>query len=138
MTDDLLKNLKLQGFKSTKIRSSLIDILNKYPTPLSVPQILDLFKKKGLHPNKTTLYREIAFLKDLGLVDELELQEREKRYELKQQDHHHHLVCVKCKSIQDIPMSENLHLENEDLFKKLQFKPLSHSLEFFGLCKNCQ
>jgi Fur family ferric uptake transcriptional regulator len=52
-------------------------------------------------------------------------------------EHHHHLVCLRCKQIADVKVDgcrenfEQLFLKNSD------FKVLGHSLEFYVICKEC-
>ena len=51
---------------------------------------------------------------------------------------HHHIVCVNCGEIKDIPMEKDLAEEELKVIKKMGYKPIGHSLEFFGLCSKCQ
>lgn len=136
-SNDILKNLKSKGHKNTRAREAIIEILVKSRTPLSIPEILDLLAKLSLKPNKTTVYREIDFLKDQNLVKEIEFGDGKKRYEISS-EHHHHIICVNCHSIKDIPMEKELNAKEMKIIKKLGYKPIGHSLEFFGLCQRCQ
>lgn len=133
----ILGNLKTNGYKLTPVRRSLIEILSLSSQPLSINELISELKSKNLYPNKTTIYREITFLKGLEIVQEAEFGDGKKRYE-SQQTHHHHIICIKCSMVKDIQIEKGLNLEELKLFKKTGFKPISHSLEFFGLCLNCQ
>lgn len=133
----ILADLKIKGFKMTSVRQGLVEVLCNHSDPLSIIQILQCLEKKDLKPNKTTIYREIEFLKESAILEEVELGDGKKRYELSR-DHHHHLVCISCKVIKDIPMQKELNLKEQEVIKKMGFKPIGHSLEFFGVCRNCQ
>ncbi len=109
-----------------KTRSKIIEILNKSNSPISA---LDLLTK--IKVNKTTIYRELNFLVDSGLVKEVDFGDRKKRYELKDRKHHHHLVCLNCKRVTDVNIKESFNTPKD-------FKVIRHNLEFFGLCANCQ
>lgn len=124
-------------YKLTKVRTALLETLQKTSTPLSIQDILTKLKERKLHPNKTTIYREIEFLNKLGLVSGVDFGEGKKRYE-GSSDHHHHIICVSCKKISDVHMDKDLDLFNAKIAKQAGFKPVGHSLEFFGLCKDCQ
>ena len=87
--------------------------------------------------NKTTVYREIGFLKTAGYVTELALRNDMALYELAG-PHHHHLVCVDCGTVRDIDFRESLGREERRIERREGFRILDHSLEFFGLCGNCQ
>lgn len=137
MPPSVLQSLKKSGHKITKVRTALLQILTKTPTPLSIADILLKLKQIKLVPNKTTVYREIEFLNNLGLIIGVDFGEGKKRYESSGK-HHHHIICVNCKLIKDIFLETDLNLFNAKIAKVAGFKPVGHSLEFFGLCRNCR
>jgi len=136
-SSSIIENLKSKGHKNTKVRQALVEILLTTHSPLSIIQLLQNLSKKGLKPNKTTVYREIEFLTNQGLVSGVDFGEGKKRYE-GSGDHHHHIVCINCKSIKDISEDVDLDKLHASVVKKVGYKPVGHSLEFFGLCSNCQ
>lgn len=137
--ESVLQKLKKRGERITPISAALLDIFVKEFKPLSTVEILDELKKRKIPANKTTVYRQIEkFLKN-DLLYEVRFEDRKKRYELSHGDkHHHHLVCLKCGGIQDVDLPADLEEQEKQIFKKTKFKVLRHSLEFFGLCSNCQ
>lgn len=125
--------------RTTPIRTTLLKIMTKIKRPLTTQELLKALETNGLKANKTTIYRQLESLKENNLVNEVHFNDRTIRYELKiANTHHHHLVCLKCKKIEDVTLPEDLHHQEEMLFEKNNFKVLQHFLEFFGLCKNCQ
>lgn len=136
-TEEILKGLKSSGHKMTPVRKTLIEVLLTSDTPLSIEEIGSLLESKKLTPNKTTLYREVEFLKEQELLQEVNLSEGKKRYEISE-DHHHHIICINCQTIKDVPMAQDLNQKEKEIIQKMGFKPIGHSLEFFGLCQNCQ
>lgn len=134
----IIKGLKKLGHKNTKIRQAIISLLLKAKTPLSAPQIQLELEKDGLASNKSTIYREITFLKDQQIVKELQLGEDKKRYEIEGENHHHHLVCLKCEQVEDVKLAKELDQEEQAIAQLKNFKVLNHSLEFFGICGRCQ
>lgn len=138
MSHEILNELRKKGFRLTNIRKALIKIFESTNAPLSVPQLKILLQDQGLSPDKTTLYREIAFLQQQQLVIEIELGEGKKRYESALQNHHHHLVCMKCDSIEDIEVDADLEKEEQRILKLKDFKVKQHALEFFGICGKCR
>lgn len=124
-------------YKNTKVRSAMLEVFAKNPIPLSIAELLLKLKKMNIVPNKTTVYREIEFLKSLGLISEVDFGEGKKRYETRGK-HHHHIICINCKTIKDISLEADLDLFNAKIAKTAGFEPVGHSLEFFGLCSSCQ
>ena len=120
------------------VRNFILDSLDKSVRPLSAVDLQKILKKKGLAANKTTIYREVDFLKKEGLILEVRLAENKKRYELSSREHHHHIVCLKCKKIEDVILKKDLQEQEKNIAKEKKFKVINHSLEFFGICENCQ
>lgn len=134
----LKDSLKSQGFRMTKTRESILKILSHHKEPISVPEILECLSHEDINVNKTTAYRELDFLLEQGMIHELDFGDRKKHYELADRDHHHHLICENCNSIQDVEFEEDLKEEEENIAKTTGFQVKRHALEFFGLCKNCK
>jgi len=135
---NILDKLKQRGFRLTPIRRAVLDLLIKSVTPISSPDIQKFLSKNKISANKTTIYRELAFLKEEGIIKELHLGDNAKNYEIITDGHHHHLICTKCDEIEDVEMDKELKREESKIRKSRKFKIINHSLEFYGLCKNCQ
>lgn len=136
---DKAQIFRLHGLRFTKTRQALMELLSAGSTPLSVPQILSGLQKMGVVVNKTTVYRELDRLETLGIVGAVQLHERTKSYEIVSSLHHHHLVCIECKRVEDIDMDEeDLSVQVKQAAIEKQFTVLRHSLEFFGLCQKCR
>lgn len=135
----ILTTLKEQGARMTSVRKSMIDIFTRIHEPLTAVQILDELKTYTLKVNKTTVYRELNFLLEGKIITAVSFDGDQKHYELVT-DHHHHLVCQNCRSVEEVEFSEIEELLSK-VEKKLQqknkFSKILHSLEFFGLCKKC-
>ena len=83
-----------------------------------------------------TIYRALEALKLEGVVQVRTLVSGESLYSLVQQDKHH-LTCLQCGQsilIDECPVHE---LETQ-LHNFHKFKIFYHTLEFFGLCHQCQ
>lgn len=92
----------------------------------------------GRSPHKTSIYRELERLCAKGVVQELQLRNDEKLYELADEaHHHHHLICHGCKKIIPIDFADDLDSQANGIAKKHGFKVTDHSLEFFGFCESC-
>ncbi|OGG04019.1 hypothetical protein A2W14_00810 [Candidatus Gottesmanbacteria bacterium RBG_16_37_8] len=117
----------------TQARKKIIEIILKTASPISAEEIIRL-----LPVNKTTVYRQLHALTYAGLINEVDLADRKKRYEMSDLTHHHHLVCLKCQKVEDINLDDHLFSQEKKIEKDKQFKISKHNLEFFGYCLNCQ
>ncbi|HUD04789.1 MAG TPA: transcriptional repressor [Patescibacteria group bacterium] len=123
-------------FKKTPARLMVLEYLNNSESPVDAGQIINYLRKKHLETNKVTVYRILDFLFKNQIIERVEFGEGKYRYELKK-NHHHHLICTNCGRVQDVEIGVIEKLEKE-IQKDKNFRVQSHSLEFFGLCSNCQ
>ena len=128
---------KIKILRHSDVRDFILELISKDSKPLSVLEIINRMKK-NISANKTTVYREINLLKKEGLILEIQLNERNKRYELSSKKHHHHIVCTSCNKIEDVVLDKDLETQEKKIEKNKKFKIINHSLEFFGFCEKCQ
>lgn len=128
-----LADLKSKGFRITKARAAILELLEKSNAPISADEIV-----VSLGVNKSTVYRELDFLKSQDLITDIRLDDSKNMYESKSKSHHHHLYCIKCKKIEEVEMGNDLDVFEKKLEKDTKFKIKKHSLEFFGTCLTCQ
>lgn len=139
MALSILSFLKGSGERVTPARKKIVEIFSD-GNLVSANDLLIILHKKGLKVNKTTIYRELEFLLNKGLVKEISLVGGKRYYESTMLEHHHHLICKNCRNSLEI---KNNGLETDikkiiqETKKKVGFKIEDHSLEFFGLCANC-
>jgi Fur family ferric uptake transcriptional regulator len=81
----------------------------------------------------------VNLLCELGVITKLDFYEKLYRYELSDifAPHHHHLICKKCGSIENV-FEQCLPQELEEKIRQNSgFKVESHVLEFYGVCRAC-
>ncbi len=137
-TDGRVATLRAAGHRITKVRRAVLQIFETISEPPSAEELIGALKRRKLDVNKTTVYRELDFLLAQHLIREIDLLEGKKRYELIDGSHHHHLVCLQCRTIRCIEMDNDLDAVERDLLKRVGFEVKSHSLEFFGVCADCR
>lgn len=137
--ETLIGELQYEGCRMTPLRRAMIEIFYTYRHPLSSEDLQEILKKRRMTPHKVSLYRELQFLEEWRVIIPVNLDDGRLRYELKGREHHHHVVCTKCRTVQDVPLDETeLLKEKKNIEKKTQFTIIKHSLEFFGLCAKCR
>ena len=125
------------GSRDTKARGALLQVFEENRLPLTELELRTKLAARRIQVNKTTVYRQLAQLKERGYVRAVDFGDRKKRFELNA-DHHHHLVCTSCQSVDEIHVADDVRQMERKIRKSNKFKILDHSLEFFGLCQNCQ
>ena len=135
------------GARLTESREIIINILSNNNEHLSAEDVYLKAHKKNPSIGLTTVYRTLDLLTQMSIVQKFDFGDGRSRYELiknsSEQNHHHHLVCVKCKRIINYMefVKDELDLINKtekELSKKHNFKIMNHIIHFYGLCENCQ
>lgn len=134
--DSILTQLKSEGYRITKARSEIIKVLSDIKQPITAASICVSLNRQGHTFDRTTIYRELKFLLANNLVRQVSFYGKATHFELNS-DHHHHLVCIKCNSKKKIVLGKHLEHHEKQIFQKEKFKVVSHSLEFYGICRNC-
>nr|WP_092068858.1 Fur family transcriptional regulator [Dendrosporobacter quercicolus]NSL47253.1 transcriptional repressor [Dendrosporobacter quercicolus DSM 1736]SDL82365.1 Fur family transcriptional regulator, zinc uptake regulator [Dendrosporobacter quercicolus] len=135
--EQLIRVLRDKGFKITPQRRAVITALakcGKFPT---AQRIWDYVRTITPDVSFDTIYRNLSLLVELGIVSEIHTKGREGNvFEIVETDHHHHLICVSCGTTQCLDFCPVSH---GDLAKAEAggFKITSHSLEFYGYCREC-
>ena len=133
------KGLRATGRRMTRTRQAVLVLLERTRQPLSATEIFERLHQDKVSIDLVTVYRTLHVLKDLGLVVQLDLhQEGLSRYELKEgRKHHHHIRCQICGHIVDLLLCP-LKKVTKLIEQQTQFTVDDHTLEFTGLCPECQ
>jgi len=142
----IYKKLNQQGYRITKAREKILEILSKSPKHLSVDDIYLAIKSRGENVGTATIYRAVDSLAKTGIIRKLSLLNGRASFEIINKEistHHHHLVCRNCQTVIDYSdfIKEEIFLMKklEKIVSKIhQFKIEDHQLSFTGLCKSCK
>jgi Fe2+ or Zn2+ uptake regulation protein len=129
--------LRSNNLKATPRRMYLLSLLEKAKIPLSAHELKAMWKQG--ETNVVTLYRALEALAVSGIVRRVDVQHGHTDYELVVSgEHHHHLVCTGCGTIEDVEGCPAKSIEKRALKDSSKFSSLQeHSLEFFGTCNKC-
>lgn len=135
----LLAALRNKGFRLTKARIAVLESLLRHQKPIAALELHAVLSKTNMRVDKVTVYRELKFLSEQGIVHPVHLKDNIRRYELAPESgHKHHFVCTTCKTVKNVEMTcSSLHAIEEQIQKKGRFTVSGHSLEFYGQCARC-
>ena len=134
---DCTIELREAELRATPARLGILEALEQSDLPLDVASLVKYLKINNIKADKVTIFRIMNTLTEKGLVKHVQLNEGKLRYEYAMKREHHHFVCENCGNIEDISDCNISNLEKE-LTRKKGLLIKRHSLEFFGICKQCQ
>ncbi|HIE59473.1 MAG TPA: transcriptional repressor [Persephonella sp.] len=129
--------VKRKGLKFTSQRESILEEILNVKGHFEIEDMVKRIKEKNIPVSRATVYRTLNILKEMGLVNEVIKYKNKTIYEISLKQHHDHLICTKCGSIIEFSEEEIEKLQDK-ICKEYGFKPETHRLEIFGICKNCR
>ncbi|ACK68066.1 ferric uptake regulator, Fur family [Rippkaea orientalis PCC 8801] len=120
----------------TRSQERIVRLLKSLNHAVSAQDLYLELKTRDQALGLATVYRSLEALKLEGTVQARTLTNGEAVYSLVAKDQHH-LTCVNCG--QSFPIDEcPVHDLEQRLEKSHRFQVYYHTLEFFGLCYDCQ
>ena len=135
--DQMLSKLKEHNHRITPQRLAILSILATGEDHPSAEMIYRRIKREFPFTSFATVYKTIAVMKEMGEILELEFSQDSNRYDGARPYPHPHLICTKCKKILDADPDRFNQLKLE-IIKETGFQLISHRLDFFGICSDCQ
>jgi Fe2+ or Zn2+ uptake regulation protein len=85
----------------------------------------------------STVYRTLRLLRNLGLVDEIHLDEEHHHYELKPAAAHHHVICLGCGQVVEFSSPHAQRLVTA-VARDKGYQITEARIDLSGYCANCQ
>ena len=133
VAEHILETLEERGFRSTAPRRALAAAIAEQERHFTAEGL-----RKHLPPSvgRATVYRTLKILVEAEVVCRVLLEDGDLHYQLSNQGHHHHLLCVLCGASQDL-----MGCDIEDVLTATSarhgFELSGHWLEVYGRCRDC-
>ncbi len=123
------------GFPLTVQRRVILEAaLQRHDHP-TADQIYEEVKARVPEISRTTVYRTLEALVDMGVIGRAHYLGPASRFDANT-NHHHHLVCIRCNSVTDFEDSRLDDLPLPD-HSQTGFQVLGYSVHFKGICTEC-
>lgn len=134
-TGEIDQELRARGYRFTPRRLMVVEVLAERCGHLTVDEILAAVQARYPNTNKTTVYRTLELLSQLGFVDVTDLGSGRLEYEIVTQPHHH-LICERCQARIEV---EDSFLEplRQSLLQHYGFLTNLDHFALFGVCPAC-
>ena len=123
--------------RSTRQRAAIAGLLDTLDEFRSAQELHDELRQRGENIGLTTVYRTLQSMAAAGLVDTLRTDTGESVYRRCSEHHHHHLVCRSCGSTIEVGGHE-VEEWAAQVAAQHGFTDVSHTIEIFGTCAECQ
>lgn len=128
--------LQRAGLRATAQRMSVLEALEGRRTAVSAQQLHGELRGRRGAPGLATVYRTLQALADADAVDSF-VRDGELTYRLCGTQHHHHLVCEACGSVEEVG-AEQVESWIKVIARRRGFSVTGHTVDVFGSCRDCR
>jgi len=135
--DVLNAQLNEQGYKLTRQRKAVVEVVTHAHTRLSAADVLAQAQRACPDLGLTTVYRTLEILERLGAIKRVHLEDGCEAFAPTAMQHGHYVICTSCQA--------TIEFEGCDLTQLLDrvadqtgFTIEQHWLELVGQCPKCQ
>ena len=132
-------SLRAVGQRYTTKRRALVSLLERTGRPLSIAELVN--SRTGLP--QSSIYRNLSVLEHAGAVRRVITEGEFARFELTEAltEHHHHLICSNCGTVQDVTIPGDLESTMDRTIDRVArrsgFAHVRHRLDLIGTCRRC-
>jgi len=121
-------------FRMTPQRMAILDCLKGSREHPSAEEIFRQVREGFPSMSLATVYNTLGTLRRKGMIVEMTVDPRRRRYDYDTSGHHH-LLCRNCGKVVDITHNFQLTLPETE---KRGFRLESSTIEFYGTCPDCR
>lgn len=131
-----IAKLKKNNVRMTSQRSAILNYLAIEGNHPTANEIYEALKHEIPNMSVATIYNNLKFFKEAGILQELPFRDGSSRYDLTE-SRHYHAVCMNCSKVVDFNYPE---LENAEgvIESQIKFKVIDHDFKVTGLCEQCK
>lgn len=128
--------LREKGFKVTPQRLAIYEVLAKTKAHPSAEMIFNELQPVYPTMSLATVYKTIDILREIGLVQVLNVGEDSFRYDADTSDHAH-VRCLDCGRVEDVYGIDSANVV-ENVSTATNYRLSGQQFYFFGTCPECQ
>ncbi len=133
-----LSALRATGHRVTPQRQLVLEVVETSPEHLDAEAIYQRVREKDPHISLATVYRTLAVLNDMGLIEQRFLARNHAReyYEPVGAPEHHHFTCLGCRKVIEFQSSRVKQMRAE-LQRELGLEIAHACICLEGYCRPC-
>lgn len=131
----LLKNF---GYRDSLRRERILKILFDTKEFISAVEIKEMLRVKyEIVISLSMVYKHIAILKSLQLVEHIKEENKNEKYKINAFSKKDYIICLKCDKVIEVD-SKIFNDMLKNIVEKNKFTLLEHNLKMYGYCKECR
>jgi len=135
---EISQKLKEAGLKITLPRLKILELLeHNRGQHASAEDLYRMMLDKGEDIGVATIYRVLTQCEQAGLVTRLQFEGGKAVFEITEDAHHDHIVCVRCGHVEEFH-DETIETRQQEIARDAGFEMEDHSMVLYGLCKDCR
>jgi Fe2+ or Zn2+ uptake regulation protein len=135
--DHLRHEFRAAGRRLTSQRRLVLEVLEESDEHLDAEALYDRAKSRDPDISLGTVYRALAVLKEMGLVEEHRLGEEHGHFEVVKDKPHYHFICLNCGKVIEFDTPLVARIEREVSEREGVCITSAH-LRLNGHCARCQ
>ncbi|MFZ2724921.1 MAG: ferric iron uptake transcriptional regulator [Methylococcaceae bacterium] len=133
------RDLRNVGLKVTLPRIKILQILENqsHERHLTAEQVYKILINDDEDIGLATVYRVLTQFEAAGLVTRHHFEGGNSIFELAQNEHHDHILCIKCGRVDEFS-DQQIETRQKAIANKLGYELTDHSLYLYGYCPQCK
>lgn len=132
--DDTINELKSTGLKATMPRLKILEIFqNADQRHMSAEDVYRILLADNSEIGLATVYRVLTQFEQAGILSRHHFEAGKAVYELRDEQHHDHLVCLDCGRVEEFFDAE-IEKRQVAIAKARGFELADHALSLYGHC----
>lgn len=132
------EELKQAGLKATRPRLMILQLLeSSEERHLTAEGIYRTLLDEGEEVGLATVYRVLTQFEQAGLVQRHYFDGERAFFELDEDKHHDHMICMRCGRVEEF-VNDDIERLQQEVAAAHNFKLTEHRMELYGLCANCR
>jgi Fur family ferric uptake transcriptional regulator len=138
-TDHAFAVLAEHGHRAGGARTTVVEMLGRRGGCVDAEELVGALRRGRKRIGVASVYRALALLSELGLLQRVPVAGGSARYELAGPggDHHHHVVCDDCGATAPFE-DEALERAIGKLVRRTPYAVQAHDVTLHGTCPDCQ
>ncbi|ADU91172.1 ferric iron uptake transcriptional regulator [Taylorella equigenitalis] len=132
------QELQNKGLKATYPRLKILDLFRNSETRhLTAEDVFRLLSAEHVDIGLATIYRVLTQFEQAGLLMRNQFDSTKSVFELNDNEHHDHMVCVSCGKVEEF-IDESMEVAQRKVADHYGFELLDHTMTIYGVCPDCR